>query len=93
MSPLERKHQAWSFFCFSWPDLELGRNNGKEVQDLGVAFTKDRRRDEELDLRIGKARAVNASFALFGCHETRNVKKVKALIFQNSFCSHSHLLS
>ena len=35
----------------------------------------------------------NASFALFGCHKTRIVKKAKALNFQNSFCPHSHLWS
>ena len=31
------------------------------------------------------ASAVMQSFALFGCHETRIVKKGKALNFQNSF--------
>ena len=53
---------------------------------LGVAFTSDGRQDEKLDIQISKASAViNASFALFGCHETKIVKLAKLSIFKTIF--------
>ena len=65
-----------------WSDTEAGR----EVQ---VSWGSDRKQDNQLDTRIGKAKSSNTSFEQFGCHETRIVHK--ALYFQNSFCPHSHL--
>ena len=75
------------------PDQCVLQVNGatlKQVEKfkyLGVAFTSDGRQDEELDTQIGKASAVMRAFGLLGCHETRIVKKGKALNFQSSFCS------
>ena len=63
----------------------------KKLKYFGVAFTSVGRQSEELETRIGKASAVIRALPLFGCHETRIVKKGKALNFQNSFCPHSHV--
>ena len=58
---------------------------------LGVAFTSDKRQDEELDTRIGKANAISRALHYSDViHETRIVEKRKAINFQNSFCPHSH---
>ena len=80
------------------PDQCVLQVNGatlKQVEKfkyLGVALTSDVRQNEELDTRIGKASAEMRAL-LLGCHETRIVKKGKALNFQGSFCPHFHLWS
>ena len=61
---------------------------------LGVAFTRDGRQDEELDIRkikkAGLSGTVMQHFSVV--MKQKIVKKSKALNFQNSFCFHSQLL-
>ena len=63
---------------------------------LGVAFTRDGRKDEELDTRkINKAGLSDTVMRVWHFSvvmKQKIVKKSKALNFQNSFCPHSQLL-
>ena len=83
--------KPWSVHVASeWKDTEAGR----EVQvfwDCIYVWRKARRRNGYPNQ--ARLECSNASFAKFGCHETRIVKKSKALNFQNSFCPHFHLWS
>ena len=60
---------------------------------LRVAFTRDVRQDEEMDPRIGKARAVMRALHCSVSMKRELSKKAKLSIFKTFFCPHSHLWS
>ena len=79
--------------------LQLNGETQKQIYKfkyLGVAFTSDRRQNEELDIHIGKNWVSifhNKSFTLFSSCETRNVEKKQRTQFSNSLCPFSPTLS
>ena len=60
---------------------------------LGVAFTSDGWQDEELDIRIGKAIAINRALHNSVVVRRELSKKSKAHNFRNSLCPFSPAVS
>ena len=74
--------KPWSVrVATEWSDTEAGR----EVQVSWGCIYEWRKTRRRTGYPNRQGKCSNASFALFGCHKTRIVKKGKALNFQNSF--------
>ena len=96
----ENKHgHNWGTSSFKNPGQCLLQANGatlKQVEKfkyLGVAFTSDRREDEELDTRVGKASAVMRVLLRSVVMKRELSKKAKLSIFKTVFVpilTHGH---